>query len=175
VPVDGVHFWEDICFNSGPIISPAHFQRMVVPRYRRIADLAMSYGYDRISVDSDGNLWPLLEGWLDGGVNLIMPIEVQAGMDVNALQHWCQGRAAWMGGIHKSRLADGEKAVAQELERIRPALERGGYVPGGDHNLVPEISLEDYLTYLRLRRDVLGLGRGGPDRAHICRKQITRS
>lgn len=171
VPLDGVHFWEDICYNSGPIINPGHFRQWVVPRYRRVADLAASYGYDRISMDSDGNLWPLMEGWIEGGVNFILPIEVQAGMDVSELQRRFDGRCVWMGGIHKSRLADGEKAIATELERLRPALERGGYIPGADHNLVPEISFENFLTYLRLRREVLGLGRGAPDRQRVYRKQ----
>jgi hypothetical protein len=167
-PLDGIHFWEDICFNNGPIMSPQHCRAWVVPRYRRVAELAARYGYDRISVDSDGNLWALLDLWMEGGVNVFLPVEVQAGMDIHELQSRYHGKAAWFGGIHKSRLTLGEKAIAEELERVRPAVERGGYIPAADHNHVPELSLQNYLVYLRLRHEILGLGAGAPDRQRLC-------
>ena len=158
VAVDGVHFWEDICFKTGPIINPAHFRALVVPRYRRVVDLAARYGCDRVSVDSDGNIEALLDGWLEGGVTLFWPLEVQAGMDINALQAKYDRRAVWMGGIYKYKLTGGEQAIAKELERIRPAVERGGYLPTLDHCCPPDVSFENYLTYLRLRHEILGLG-----------------
>jgi hypothetical protein len=56
VPLECIHFWEDICFKNGPIVSPDIFREFALPRYRRIVDLAASYGYTQISVDSDGNI-----------------------------------------------------------------------------------------------------------------------
>ena len=167
VPLDGVHFWEDICFKNGPIMNPEHFRALAVPRYQRIADLARSYGYDMISVDSDGNINALLDEWLAGGVNLIWPLEVQAGMDINALQAKVGRRTAFIGNIHKHRLVGGEKEIAAELERVRPAVERGGYIPTLDHNCPSDVSFDNYLTYLRFRHEILGLGRGGPDPARV--------
>ena len=163
------HFWEDICFKNGPIISPTSFREFALPRYRRIADLAQSYGYGQISVDSDGNLDALLPLWLEGGVNLFWPLEVQADMDVNALQERYGGQALWLGGIHKHRLTGGERDIAAELERIRPAVRRGGYIPALDHNCPHDVSFENYLTYLRLRHEILGLGTAAPDRSRILR------
>jgi uroporphyrinogen decarboxylase len=169
VPLDCIHFWEDICFKNGPIISPDMFREFALPRYRRIVDLAASYGYTQVSVDSDGNIDALLPLWIEAGVNLLWPLEVQAGMDINALQERYGGRACWLGGIHKHRLTGGEKAIAAELERVRPAMDRGGYIPALDHCCPSDVSFENYLTYLRLRHKILGLGRSGPDRAVVCR------
>ncbi len=170
VPLDCIHFWEDICFKNGPIISPTSFREFALPRYRRIADLAKSYGYGQISVDSDGNLDALLPLWLEGGVNLFWPIEVQAGMDINVLQAQYPDRAIWLGGIHKHRLTGGEKMIAAELERVRPAVERGGYIPALDHNCPEDVSFENYLTYLRLRHEILGVGEGPPDESRVRTK-----
>jgi uroporphyrinogen decarboxylase len=168
IPVDCLHFWEDICFKNGPMVSPDIFREFALPRYRRIAELAHSYGYTQISVDSDGDINALLPLWIEGGVNLFWPLEAQAGMDVNTLQNRYRGQAVWMGNIHKHRLTGGEKAIAEELLRVKPAMERGGYIPTLDHCCPGDVSFENYLTYLRLRHEILGLGRSGPDRAVVC-------
>ncbi|MCF7853323.1 MAG: hypothetical protein K9N51_00885 [Candidatus Pacebacteria bacterium] len=157
VPLDVVHFWEDICFKNGPIIHPDVFEEMVVPRYRRIADLAAGYGYDFVSVDSDGNLWALLSGWLKGGINVINPLEVQAGMDVNQIQDEYGTDFLLMGGIHKHKLTGGEAAIVEELRRVKPAVERGRYIPCLDHNVPHDVSLQNYLCYCRLKPEILEL------------------
>ena len=170
IPLDCLHFWEDICFKNGPIISPDTFREFALPRYRRIADLAKSFGYTQISVDSDGDIHALLPLWLEGGVNMLWPLETQAGMDVNVLQNRYPGSTVWMGNIHKHRLTGGEKEIAAELLRVKPAMERGGYIPTLDHCCPADVSFENYLTYLRLRHEILGLGMGGTDRTRVCRK-----
>ena len=160
VPLEVIHFWEDICYKNGPIMNPAHFRKMVTPRYRRVAEIANRYGYDRLEVDSDGNMTALIEPWLEGGINILCPLEVQAGMEIDAVQAKYGRRLLWTGGIHKSRLAGGDAAIVAELNRVKPALERGGYLPMLDHNIPAEISLPNYLLYLRRRHDILGLGTG---------------
>ena len=35
------HFWEDICYKGGPLVSPAFFRRKIGPQYRRICDLLL--------------------------------------------------------------------------------------------------------------------------------------
>ena len=169
IPLDCLHFWEDICFKNGPIISPVFFREYAMPRYRRLVDLANSYGYAQMSVDSDGDIMPLLPMWLESGINFLWPLEVQAGVDVNVLEEQYHGRAIWMGGIHKYKLAGTERDIAAELERVRPAAERGGYIPALDHNCPHDVSFGNFLTYLRLRHEILGLGIDAPDRARVCR------
>ncbi len=163
IQIDGIHFWEDICYKNGPMMNPLHFHEMVVPRYRRIANLAGHYGYDNIDVDSDGDITALIDGWIEGEVTSFCPLEVQAGMDINILQRKYSGKVIFTGGIHKHRLTDGPAAIAKELERVRPAVEHGGYSPMLDHNVPADVSLQNYVTYLKLRHDILGLGHNGTE------------
>ncbi len=158
LPLEEVHFWEDICYRNGPIISPHLFQKLAVPRYRRVVELARKYGYDRVSVDSDGYLWPLLPGWIEAGVTVFAPLEVQAGMDVNQVQEKYGGQVVLMGGLHKGRLTAGLKEIEAELNRVKPAVEKGGYIPCLDHNVPSDVSLRNYLIYCRLKREILSLG-----------------
>ena len=59
------HFWEDICFNSGPLLSPAVFEELCARHYKRRCDLLRKYGIDLISLDCDGVTEKLQQTWLD--------------------------------------------------------------------------------------------------------------
>ena len=76
VKFEYAHFWEDICFNSGPLVNPALFEEYVGPHYKRITDMLRTYGIDRVSVDCDGKIDKLVPIWLENGVNTMFPIEV---------------------------------------------------------------------------------------------------
>ena len=73
---DYAHFWEDICFKNGPLISPEMFSRKIGPQYRRITDLLHDHGIHIVSVDCDGWIDALIPTWLENGVNTMFPIEV---------------------------------------------------------------------------------------------------
>ena len=73
---DFAHFWEDICFKNGPLVSPAVFRQYVGPHYKRITNLVKSRGIDIISLDCDGWINALIPIWVDNGVNTMFPIEV---------------------------------------------------------------------------------------------------
>jgi uroporphyrinogen decarboxylase len=85
-PLTSLYFWEDMCYRSGPLISPRMFREFMIPRYRRITDLAREKGIDTIFVDSDGDVSHLIPLWLEAGINGIYPMEVAAGMDVVQLR-----------------------------------------------------------------------------------------
>jgi uroporphyrinogen decarboxylase len=59
-------------------------------------------------------------------------------------------------GVDKRVLASGNEAIDAELERIRPLVEDGGYVPGTDHSLPPDVSYENYCYYMERFLDVYG-------------------
>ncbi|MDR2020191.1 MAG: hypothetical protein LBQ14_05420 [Treponema sp.] len=70
------HFWEDIAFRNGPLVSPSVFYEKVGPHYKRLCDLCRSHGIDIVSLDCDGDPGVLIPAWLENGVNTMFPIEV---------------------------------------------------------------------------------------------------
>ncbi len=70
------HYWEDICFNGGPLLSPAVFEELCVKHYKRRNELCRKYGIDLISLDCDGVTDKLLPYWYESGVNIMFPIEI---------------------------------------------------------------------------------------------------
>jgi uroporphyrinogen decarboxylase len=48
VKLDYAHFWEDICFNKGPLVNPDVFRKHVGKHYRKITEECHKYGIDII-------------------------------------------------------------------------------------------------------------------------------
>ncbi|MBI2504230.1 MAG: hypothetical protein HYW07_13475 [Candidatus Latescibacteria bacterium] len=146
VRVDVIHLWEDMCGRQGSLISPQHWEEFMGPCYRRVRDFAGEHGIPLISVDTDGDPGQIIPPMVAAGVNYIFPLEVAAGCDVHALRARFP-ELALMGGIDKRALAQGPAAIDRELERIRPALAGGRYIPELDHLIPDDVSWENYCHY----------------------------
>jgi uroporphyrinogen decarboxylase len=130
------HFWEDICYKNGPLVTPSVFYEVVGPHYKRITDLLRSYGCDIVSLDCDGLIDYLIPTWIENGVNTMFPMEVGT---------WNASIAPWrekygkeirgVGGMNKNVFAADYAAVDREIERLRPLVELGGYIPCPDHRI----------------------------------------
>lgn len=154
---DFAHFWEDISFKSGPLINPVVFREKVGPHYKRITDLVHSSGIDVVSLDSDGRIDELVPVWFDNGVNTMFPIEVGT---------WHASIAPWreqygegllgVGGMDKKVFAYDYAAIDKEVQRLRPLVELGGYLPCPDHRIPPDAKWENVQYYCQRMREVFG-------------------
>lgn len=145
---DFAHFWEDICFKNGPLVTPAVFKAKVGPHYRRITDLLRRYGITLVSLDSDGMIDALIPTWIENGVNTMFPIEVGT---------WNASIAPWrtrygrelrgVGGMNKVVFARDRAAVDAEIERLKPLIELGGFIPCPDHRLAPDAKWDNVRYY----------------------------
>jgi uroporphyrinogen-III decarboxylase len=145
--VDSVTFWEDMCYRSGPLISPKMFQAFLSPRYKRLTDAGRAMGIKHYLVDSDGDMRKLIPLWVEAGITGVYPFEVQAGMDVEEIGKQYPSLVV-LGGIDKREIDLGPEAIDRELEKRLPfLLQRGGFVPTLDHHVTPEVSWPDFIYY----------------------------
>ena len=140
--------WEDMCFNKGPMISPASFERLMVPRYRRITELLRKHGCDIVYTDCDGNINQLVPLWLEAGIRGMFPVEVAGGTDPLVLRDRYGKQVLLFGGVNKRALIAGKEAIRNEVARIAPYVAEGGWIPHVDHRVPPDVTLEDYRYYL---------------------------
>ena len=150
--------WEDICFKNGPIISPKMFDQWIVPRYQRITDLLHKYGVNVIWTDCDGNLMPILDKFLAGGINCMFPLEVAGGTDPVAIREQYGRKVLLHGGVDKMQLRHGFKDIEKEMLRLKPVVDEGGFIPHIDHRCPADVSLENYKFYLKLKRELFHAG-----------------
>ena len=145
---DYAHFWEDICYKNGPLVIPDVFEEYVGPHYKKISSLLKEYGVDIVSVDCDGCIDSLVPIWLKNGANTMFPIEVGT---------WEASIAPWrakygkelrgVGGMNKNVFALDYKAIDEEIERLKPLIALGGYIPCPDHRIPPDAKFENVQYY----------------------------
>ena len=148
VQFDFAHFWEDICFKNGPLVNPSVFEEKVGPHYKRITELVNSYGIDIVSLDCDGFIDALIPSWINNGVNTMFPIEVGTwGGNIRPWREKYGKRIRGVGGMDKRVFACDYAAVDQEIERLKPLVELGGYIPCPDHRIPTEAKWENVQYY----------------------------
>ena len=157
--------WEDICFKNGPIVSLDFFTRVIVPRYKRIGRKLAKHGVDLWYTDCDGDVRPLLPGFLEAGINCLFPYEVNSCVHPAVLLNEYGRDLRIMGGIDKLEMIKGRQTIKAYLESVAPLVERGGYIPFCDHRCPPDVNPDDYVYYLDLKESMFGF-----NGSHAARK-----
>ncbi len=149
VQVDLLSVHEDMAGKSGPLAGPAQIREFIAPYYRRIWDLLRERGARLFDQDSDGDMNPVLEAFVDAGVNCMHPMEPAANMDIVAVRERFGSRLAFYGGIDKHVLRRSRQEIVDELEYKIPLMVRsGGCVLALDHRIPNGTPLENYRFYI---------------------------
>lgn len=148
---DFMTFAEDMSYNLGPMLSEKMFDQFMLPYYERIIPELKKRGI-RVIVDSDGNITEALPWFQRAGIEGILPLERQAGVDLNALRAQYP-RFLFIGGYDKMVMPKGIEPMRAEFERLLPVMRTGGYIASVDHQTPPGVSLENYHIYNALLRE----------------------
>lgn len=148
--------WEDMCYKTGPLISPEIFKEFMLPAYKKFTSLLKGNGVDIIILDTDGNCWELIPVFIEGGVTCIYPMEVAAEMDVVEVRKKFP-KLQMTGGIDKRVLAKDKSSIDRELEgKIPYMIKQGGYIPHIDHNVPPDVPFENFVYYRKRLEELIG-------------------
>jgi len=151
--IDLVYWWEDMAEKHGPCVSPKLYKEFFLPHYKKVTGFLGKNKIDRIVMDSDGNLNPLLDLIIEAGINGLWPLEVNSGMEAVSLKKKYGNKLFLAGNLDKRELAKGGEAMRREVDSKVPVLkEMGGYIPGVDHLVHVEFTLqrfEEYVEHLK--------------------------
>ena len=154
--IDIAMWWEDMCYRNGPLLSPAHFEQWMVPRYRRITDfLKNEFSCCHNMLDSDGNIHALTDLWLEGGINCMFPIE-SAHTDVYKIYHRYGDKVGLRGAFDKRALIAGKEAIDKEFDRLMPLIDKKCLIVHTDHLVPPDVSFADYCYYRERKVKLIG-------------------
>jgi len=142
---------EDMSYNHGPMISKRTFEEFVAPYYRQLIPRLKEWNILTF-MDTDGEV-TLLAPWLmELGLEGVLPLERQAGVDGLKLRREFP-RLRMVGHFDKMTMNRGEPAMRAEFERLVPLMRSGGFIPSVDHQTPPGVSLDEYRCYLRLLQE----------------------
>ena len=142
---------EDMSYNHGSMIGKNLWDEFLKPYYLDFLAEMKSLG-KTVIYDSDGDISRVVPWLVECGFDGLLPLERMAGVDINQLTTDFP-EFKFIGGFDKTVMKHGEKAMREEFERLLPAVKRGCYLPGVDHQTPPDVSLENYHVYLRLFRE----------------------
>lgn len=146
---DFIMIWEDICYSSGPLISPSAFNEFMAPCLKDVISAIRKCGINGIVVDTDGDCSKMLPVYLDCGANAFYPFEVQAGMDIVKLREQYGNEFVIIGGLDKKTLAVSKEAAKAEVDKKVPfMLSKGGYIPMLDHTVPPDVPFDNFRFFI---------------------------
>ncbi len=154
--IDMLCVHEDMAGKSGPLAGPSQIQSFIKPYYRKIWDMLQERGTRLFDQDSDGNMNPVIDDFLDAGINCMHPMEPAAGMDIVKTRAQYGTRLAFYGGIDKHVLRRTKPEILQELEyKLPPMIQSGGCVLALDHRIPNGTPLENYRYYIQTMWDLI--------------------
>ena len=136
---------EDMAFKSGCLFSPDFMKKEFYPRLARITDAIHETG-KKLCFHSDGNLMGVLDDLVNCGIDILNPIEVNAGMDIAEIHQ--RFPALYMtGGVDVSQLLPLGSPEEVEEAAFKAIRDSGGQIMiGSSTEMNHEVPLENVLA-----------------------------
>lgn len=148
---------EDMAYKAHSMVSPAMVREFILPAYRAWVPKLNAAGCAVVELDSDGFVEELIPLWVEAGIHCCSPMEVAANNDIVRCRHLYGKDMAYMQGIDKRLIARGGSALMEHAAFVVPALLKGGgFIPGCDHGVPPDISWRNYLAFARMLAEYSG-------------------
>jgi uroporphyrinogen decarboxylase len=155
--IDVIKVADDLGTQSGPMISPKLYRKLIKPRHRQLISFIKENTKAKVLFHTDGGIYPFIEDLIEIGVDILNPIQVSApDMDPDRLKKEFGNQLCFWGGIDTQKiLPHGTvKDVKGEVKRITDILAPGGgYILASVHNLQPDVPPENICTMYKSARE----------------------
>lgn len=150
--IDGIWFWDDICYKNGPFFSPKLYEMLLLPAHKKMVSF-----FERKKLPciyhTDGNVMEIIELLVKTGIRAIHPLEVKAGNEIAVLKEKYYEYLVLMGNIDARALSSDIETLKKEvLSKLSIALPGGGYIASSDHSIPPNVSFQNYKLFVELIR-----------------------
>ncbi len=156
IQIDILSVHEDMAGKSGPMFGPDLIREFIKPYYLKCWNYLRERGTVIFEQDSDGNMNPVIDVFLECGLNCMYPMEPGSGMDIVKIREKYGDKLAFYGGLDKYALRGTKEDILNELEyKVPPIVASGGCVFGLDHRIPNGVPLENYRYYLAKLQEII--------------------
>jgi len=148
--VDIVYFGDDYGAQNQTMLSPQMFRERIKPLLIQMIKRVRAKTKAKIVLHSCGSIYPLIEDFIDIGIDALNPLQANAGnMDPRKIKEKAGNALTLWGGIdtHVILPKGTPKDVEEEVKRKIDILgDGGGYVLSADHNILIDVPPENLIA-----------------------------
>ena len=149
--VDIIKIGDDLGTEESLLISPRMYRQILKPVHADFISFIKSRTNARIFFHSDGDVAPLIEDFIEIGVDILNPIQTSAGSmsDLPSLKKRFGNNIVFCGGIDSQRILPhgSVEEVRQEVRRVMRALgPGGGCMIGAVHTVMDDVPPENVIA-----------------------------
>ncbi len=149
--LDMIKIGDDLGTQENLMISPRMYRKMLKPLHAEMIDLIKQKTRAKIFFHTDGDVFNLIDDFIEIGVDVLNPIQTSAGKmsNLEELKKKYDRRIVFCGAIDTQKiLPTGTPAeVKQEVKRVMNILgQRGGYMVATVHTVMNEVPAENILA-----------------------------
>ncbi|KPK60658.1 MAG: hypothetical protein AMK73_08060 [Planctomycetes bacterium SM23_32] len=145
IPRVQLHIADDFASRRAPLVSAATYERVFLPNLKRLVAAFHALGF-RVSYESEGNTWPVLELLDEADIDGLAYMEPRAGMRVERVRERFGDRFFFLGNVCNVHVLPGgvRRSIAREVHRVLSSAAEGGYMGLSAHSVGPDVSPEAY-------------------------------
>ncbi|MBE0635763.1 uroporphyrinogen-III decarboxylase, partial [Candidatus Bipolaricaulota bacterium] len=149
--IDIIKIGDDLGTQASLLISPAMYREMLKPVHADFIKFIKDRTHAKVLFHSDGDVFPLIEDFIEIGVDILNPIQTSAGKmsDLKTLKRSYGKDIALCGGIDTHHyLPNGTPAeIREEVRRVVDILAPGGgYLVSSVHTIMNDVPPENILA-----------------------------
>ncbi|MHB8958452.1 MAG: uroporphyrinogen decarboxylase family protein [Candidatus Limnocylindrales bacterium] len=149
--IDVVVMADDLGTQEGLMISPAMYRALLKPWHARLIEAIKRQSSAKVFLHSDGNVFDLIEDFIEVGVDILNPTQVSAGDmgDTARLKRRFGDRLSFNGAIDTGWVLPNGTTddVRQEVRRrIADLAPGGGYILSSVHCIQPDVPIDNVLA-----------------------------
>lgn len=148
---------DDFGSQDTTLVSPRMFRRVFKPRLEELIAHIKSLANVKLMYHTDGNVDPIIEDFVDMGVDILNPIQTSAmGMDTTVLKENFGDRLCFHGAIDVQEMlpfSTPEEVRLDLAKRIRDLGRSGGYILAPCHNIGPDVPPVNLLTMFEAAKE----------------------
>ena len=140
---------QDIAGSNGPLISPRMFREFCLP-FLKERILHVKRYTSQVIFHNCGNNIPLMDMFIDCGVDCYQSLQTTAGMEVGRLKELFGDQLCFWGGVPVELLIQGTPEEVRQA--VRTAMDRGapggGFILGPSHSIAANTKYENFMAFL---------------------------
>lgn len=153
---EGIFFFgNDFGSQLDLLISPEDFRRFVLPGFKKLINLAHSFGRKTL-LHSCGSIFKVIPWLIDAGMDGLHPLQAKAeGMDAANLARNFKGKVAFVGGIDTQHLLihATPSQIKDEVRRLRDLLGPNWIVSPSHEAILPNVPLENVIAMAQAAKE----------------------